>query len=92
MLHRQNRLICIKACYQIYLLKLSNIEQINYLLLLLKSPENLWFSNDSYGKKVNYFAIFCLILEVKFDDNTGFDNYHKIDIHNHVSVPQFWHT
>ena len=43
-------------------------------------------------KEVNYFAIFCLILEVKFNDNTGFDNYHKIDIHDHVSVPQFWRT
>ena len=43
-------------------------------------------------KEVNYFAIFCLILEVKFDDNTGFDNYHKIAIYDHVSEPQFWCT
>ena len=26
------------------------------------------------------------------NDETGFDNYHKIAVRDHVHVPKFWHT
>ena len=47
---------------------LSKVDRISWLVFLLKSSENVWFSDDFKGNS-NQFAEIRVILKAKFSDD-----------------------